>query len=63
MLRDMKNGTASDNNNVNITTLIAEEYSISKALSKLYTKCLSKRRITTARKNTNIWVRKKTTVT
>ena len=44
-LRNMKNGAATDNDHINIDTLIAGEYIISKALAKLYTKCLSERRI------------------
>ncbi|MBA1447089.1 MAG: hypothetical protein FE835_19845 [Gammaproteobacteria bacterium] len=50
-LRDMKNGTASGNDHIHIETLKAGEDTISKALAKLYTKCLSERRIPTAWKN------------
>ena len=47
----MKNGTATGNDHINIETLKAGEDTISKTLAKLYTKCLSERRITTAWKN------------
>ncbi len=47
----MKNGTASGNDLINIETLIAREDTISKTLPKLYTKCLSERRILRAWKN------------
>ena len=47
-VRDMKNGTATDNDHLNIETLLAGEDTISKTLVKLYTKCLSKIRIPTA---------------
>ena len=50
-LRDMKNGTATGNDHINIETLNAGKDTISKTLVKLYTKCLSKRRIPTAWKN------------
>ena len=50
-LRDMKNGTATGNHHIDIETLKAGEGTISKTLAKLYTKCLSKRRIPTAWKN------------
>ena len=45
--RDMKNGTATGNDHINIETLKAGEDTISKTLPKLYTKCLSERRIPT----------------
>jgi len=38
-LKDMKNETASRNDHTNIETLKAGKYTISKILSKLYTKC------------------------
>ena len=50
-LRAMKNGTATSNDHINIKTLKAGEDTISKTLAKLYTKCLSERRIPTAWKN------------
>ena len=42
-IRDMKNGTVTGNDHINIDTLIAGEDTISKTLAKLYTKCLSER--------------------
>ena len=48
-LRDMKIST--DNNHINIETLKAGEDTISKTLAKLYTKCLSEKRIPTTWKN------------
>ena len=50
-LRDMKNGTAPGNEHIHIDTLKAGEDTISKTLAKLFTKCLSQRRIPTAWKN------------
>ena len=50
-LRDMKNGTATGNDHINIETLKAGENTISKTFAKPYTKCLSERRIPTAWKN------------
>ena len=47
----MKNGTATGNDHIHIGTLKAGEDTISKTLAKLYTKCLSERRIPTAWKN------------
>ena len=47
-LRDMKNGTATGNDHINIDTLKAGEDTISKTLAKMYTKCLSEKRIPTA---------------
>ena len=47
----MKNGTATGNDHIYINTLIAGEDTTSKTLAKLYTKCLSERRIPTALKN------------
>jgi len=38
----MKNGTATGNDHININTLKAGEYTISKRFAKLYTKCLQK---------------------
>ena len=50
----MKNGTATGNDNINIESLKAGEDTISKTLAKLYSKCLSERRIPTAWKNTTM---------
>ena len=50
-LRDMKNGTATGIDHIKIETLEAGEDTISKTFAKLYTKCLSERRISTAWKN------------
>ena len=50
----MKNGTPIDNDHTNIETLKAGENTISKTLAKLYTKCLSERRISTAQNNAKI---------
>ena len=50
----MKNSTATGNDHINIDTLKAGEDTISKTLAKLYTKCLSERRIPTAWKNAKI---------
>ena len=47
----MKNGTATRNDHINIQTWKAGEDAISKTLAKLYTKCLSERRIPTSWKN------------
>ena len=47
----MNSGTATGNNYINIETLKAGEDTISKTFAKLYTKCLSERRIPIARKN------------
>ena len=44
----MKIGTATGNDHINIETLTAREDTISKTLAKLYTKCLSERRIPTS---------------
>ena len=53
----MKNRKATGNDhNINIETLKAGEDTISKTLAKLYTKCLSERRIPTAWKNTKIMI-------
>ena len=46
-LRYMKNGTATGNDRINTETLKAGEDTVSKTLAKLYTKCLSARRIST----------------
>ena len=56
-LRDMKNGTATgnDHNIINIDTLKAED-TILKTIAKLYTKCLSERRIPTAWKNAKMMI-------
>ena len=50
-LKKMKNGKAAGNDQVNIETLKAGEDTIAKALAKLYTKCISERRIPTTWKN------------
>ena len=50
-LRDIKNGTATGNDHINIETLKAGEDTISKTLAKLYPKCFSERRIPTSWKN------------
>ena len=50
-LKKMKNGKATGNDQVNIETLKAGEDTIAKALAKLYTKCISERRIPTTWKN------------
>ena len=47
----MKNGTATGNDHINVETLKAGEYTISKILAKLYTKYVSESRIPTAWKN------------
>ena len=48
----MKNETATGIEHINIDTLKAGEDTTSKTLAKLYTKCISEIRITTAWKNT-----------
>ena len=50
-LKKMNNGKATRNDQVNIETLKAGEDTIAKALAKLYTKCISERRIPTTWKN------------
>ena len=50
-LKKMQNGKATGNDQVNIETLKAGEDTIAKALAKLYTKCISERRIPTTWKN------------
>ena len=50
----MKNVTPTGNDLIHIETLKAREDTISKTLAKLYTKCLSERRIPTAWKNTKM---------
>ena len=50
-LKKMKNGKATGNDQVNIETLKAGEDTIAKDLAKLYTKCISERRIPTTLKN------------
>ena len=44
-LRKMKNGNEVGKDQVNIETLIAGDETIAKQLAKLYTKCISERRI------------------
>ena len=57
-LRKMKNGAGTDQ--VNIKTLKARDETIAKQLAKLYTKCITERRIPKTRKeaNTVIFVKK-----
>ena len=55
-LRDIMNGTATSNDHTNIETLKAGEDTILKTLAKLYTKCLSERRIPTAWKNAKMMI-------
>ena len=55
-LRDIKNGTTIGNDHINIETLKAGEDTISKKFAKLYTKCLSERRIPTAWKNAKMMI-------
>ena len=50
-LKKLKNGKTIGNDQVNIETLKAGEGTIAKALAKLYTKCISERRIPTTWKN------------
>ena len=50
-LPDMKNGTATGNDHINIKPLKAGEDTASETLAKLHVKCLSERRIPTAWKN------------
>ena len=47
----MKNGTATGNDHINIETVKAGEDAISRTLAKLYTKCLSERRIPSTWRN------------
>ena len=54
--QDMKNVTATGNDHINIETLKAGEDTISKTFAKLYTKCLSERRILTAWKNAKMMI-------
>ena len=55
-LRDMKNGTATGNDHITIEALKAGEDTTSKTLAKLYTKCLSERRIATTWKNAKMMI-------
>ena len=55
-LRYMNNGTATSNEYLNIDTLKAGGDSMSKTLAKLYTKCLSERRIATAWKDAKMMI-------
>ena len=52
----MKHGTTTGNDHINIETLKAGEDPISKTLNKLYTKCLSERRIPVAWKNAKMMI-------
>ena len=47
-LRDINNGTATGKDQINIETLKTGEDTTSKTFAKLYTKCLSERRMPTA---------------
>jgi len=58
-LRDLKNGTPTGNDHINVQTLNAVEKNISKTLAKLYTKCLLERRIYTVWKNAKLVVTRK----
>ena len=51
-----ENGTTTGNGHINIDTLKAGEDTIPKTLAKLYTKCISERRIPTTWKNANMMV-------
>ena len=53
-LRKMKNGKESGKDRVNIETLKAGDDTISKQLAKLYTKCISERRIPKTWKEANM---------
>ena len=55
-LRDMKNGTASGYDYINIDILKAGEDTISKTLANLYTKGFSERRIHSAWKNAKMMI-------
>ena len=55
-LRDTRNGTPTGNDHISIETLKAGDDTISKTLAKLYTKCLSKRRIPAAWQNANMTI-------
>ena len=55
-LQDMKNGTVTGNDHINIDTLKAGDGRISKALAKRYTKCFSERRTPTAWKNAKMMI-------
>ena len=57
-LQDMNNGTETGSDHIHIETLKAGEDTISNTLAKLYTKCLSERRIPTAWKNTKMIIKK-----
>ena len=52
----IKNGTVTGNDHLNIETLKAGKYTISKTLTKLCTKCLSERCIPTALTNAKVMV-------
>ena len=52
----MMNGTATSNDHINIDTLKAGNDTTSKTLTKLYTKCLSERRILTAGENAKMMI-------
>ena len=55
-LWNMKKGTATGNDHINIETLKAGEDNISKILAKLYTKCLSERLIATPWMNAKMMI-------
>ena len=53
-LKKMKNGKEAGKDQVNIETLIAGDESIAKKLAKLYTKCITERRIPKTWKEANM---------
>ena len=53
-LRKMKNGKKAGTNQVNIETLKAGDETIAKQLAKLYTKCITERRIPKTWKEANM---------
>ena len=54
-LRKMKNGKEAGKDQVNIETLKAGEETVAKQLAKLYTKCITERRIPKTWKEANIY--------
>ena len=54
-LRKMKNGKEAGKDQVNIETLKAGDETIAIQLIKLYTKCITDRRIPKTRKQTILW--------
>ena len=53
-LRKMKNGKEAGKDQVNIETLKAGDETIAKQIAKLYTKCITERRIPITRKEANM---------